>query len=354
MGPYPEISLAAARKRAFEYRQLVADGVDPIAARDTKRAAARVEDARTVTFADCVGLYLKAHGDSWRSAKHRLQWSSSLATYASQIGKLPVHAIDTGLVLKCVEPLWGTKSETASRLRGRIERVLDFARVRGYRTGENPARWRGHLDNLLPKVTKVKTVQHHAALPYPEVGKFMDALRQQGGVAAKALEFLILTATRSGETLGATWNEIDLNARMWTVPGNRMKGGKEHRVPLSDDAVGVLTDMQAIRQGDYVFPSVRGPLSSMALAALLKRMKRNDITTHGFRSTFRDWCAERTTYENHVVEMALAHAIPSAVEAAYRRGDLFDKRARLMADWAAFCARPSTPDSKVLPIGRRK
>jgi integrase len=357
MGPYPEVSLATARKRAFEYRQLVTDGADPIADRDAKRAAARVEDAKMITFDDCVAKYIAAHVDGWRNAKHRQQWSNTLATYASPVfGKLPVRAIETGLVVRAIEPLWSAKPETASRLRGRIERVLDWAKVRGYRVGENPARWRGHLDHLLPAKSKVRKVEHHAALPYAEIGKFMDDLCQQQGIAASALKFLILTGTRTGETLGATWNEIDLDARAWVIPGSRMKGGKEHRVPLSDDAVGVLIHMQAIGHSDYVFPSIRDgrPLSQIALAMLLRRMKLGDITVHGFRSTLKDWASERTNYENHVVEMALAHAIPSAVEAAYRRGDLFEKRARLMSDWAAFCAEPSIAPSTVVSIKARR
>jgi integrase len=359
MGPYPEVSLAKARSRAFEYRQLVADGIDPIAERDAKRAAARVEDAKAVTFDDCVTLYLKAHADGWRSVKHRQQWGATVAAYVSPVfGKLPVAAIDTGLVMRALEPIWSAKPETASRLRGRIERILDWAKVRGYRLGENPARWRGHLDHLLPAKSKVRRAAHYAALPYAEIGKFMGDLRQQDGVAARALEFLILTATRSGETRAAVWDEIDFDARMWVIPASRMKAGKEHRVPLSNAAVAILKAMQAIRHSDYIFPSTRGnrPLSEVALWTLLRRVNRGDITTHGFRSTFRDWAAERTNYENHVVEMALAHVVSNAVEAAYRRGDLFEKRRRLMDDWAAFCAKPSTPDTKVVPIrgARRK
>jgi integrase len=357
MGPYPEISLATARKRAFEFRQLLADGVDPIAERDAKRAAARVEDAKTITFDDCVGKYIAAHADGWRSAKHRQQWDATIAAYVSPVfGKLPVAAIDTGLVMRALEPIWSSKPETASRLRGRIERVLDWAKVRGYRIGENPARWRGHLDHLLPAKSKVRKAAHYAALSYAEIGQFMDALRQQDGVAARALEFLILTATRSGETRGANWGEIELDARTWTIPANRMKTGKEHRVPLSDAALGVLTAMQAIRHSDsdLVFPGRQGRLPDAALFALLRRMNRADVTAHGFRSSFRDWAAERTNYENHVVEMALAHAIPNAVEAAYRRGDLFEKRVRLMNDWARYCSEPSAVPSAVVPIGRRK
>jgi integrase len=357
MGPYPEIDLKTARKRAFEYRQFLADGVDPIAERDAKRAAVRVEDAKTITFDDCVGRYIAAHADGWRSAKHRQQWSATVATYASPVfGKLPVAAIDTGLVVRALEAIWSDKPETASRLRGRIERILDWAKVRGYRLGENPARWRGHLDHLLPAKSKVRKAAHYAALPYAEVGQFMDRLRQEEGVTARVLELIILTATRSGEARGATWGEIDINARTWTIPASRMKTGKEHRVPLSDDAIRVVTAMQAIRHSgsDLVFPGRQGRLSDAALFALLRRMQRGDFTAHGFRSSFRDWAAERTNYENHVVEMALAHAIPNAVEAAHRRGDLFDKRRQLMDSWAEFCALHTAASNSVVPIGRRR
>jgi integrase len=356
MGPYPEVSLAAARKRAFEYRQSLAEGVDPLAKRNAKRAAARVEDARTINFDDCAKAYIEAHVDGWRNAKHRAQWASSLKTYVSPVfGHLPVRAIDTGLVMRVLEPMWASKAETANRLRGRIEAVLSWAHVRGYRLGDNPARWRGHLDHLLPAKAKVRKVEHHAALPYAEVGKFVVTLDRQEGVAASALKFLVLTAARMGEALGASWHEISFDTRTWTIPAGRMKGGREHRVPLSDAAVAVLRNMQAIRRGDYVFPGGREgkPLSQTSLLNLL-HATRSEVTAHGFRSTFRDWAAERTNYENHVVEQALAHAIGNAVEAAYRRGDLFDKRRRLMDDWAEFCATPSAAPSSVVPIGRRK
>jgi len=234
--------------------------------------------------------------------------------------------------------------------------VLDWAKVRGYRTGENPARWRGHLDHLLPAKAKVRKVEHHAALSYARIGAFLAALRKQNGIAARALEFLVLTATRTGETLGATWDEVDMGAKLWTIPAGRMKAGKEHRVPLSDAALGVLQQMHDIRHGDYVFPGGRDhrPLSEMSLLMLLRRMGHGDITAHGFRSTFRDWAAERTTFAREVAEMALAHAIPSAVEAAYRRGDLFDKRRKLMDAWAAYCAKVETDAGKVVALARAR
>jgi integrase len=257
-----------------------------------------------------------------------------------------VHAIDTGLVIKALEPIWTTIPETASRTRGRIELVLDWATARGYRKGDNPARWRGHLDHLLPSRAKLQKVKHHAALPYADVGAFMAELRAQPGTAARALEFLILTAARRGEVLGARWDEIDLNGAVWTIPGARMKGGREHRVPLSEPAVAVLKSMAAVRHGDHVFPGRgRAVLSTMAFTYLLRRMGRDDgFTVHGCRSTFRDWAAECTSFPNEVLEMALAHAVGNKVEAAYRRGDLVEKRRRLMDEWAAFCKRPAATE----------
>jgi integrase len=249
-----------------------------------------------------------------------------------------VQAIDLALVMKALEPIWTIKSETASRLRGRIEAVLDWAKVRGYRSGENPARWRGHLDKLLPARAKIQKVEHHPALPYREIGTFMEKLRGQDGIAARALEVLILTAARTGEIIGGQWDEIDLQEEVWVIPEARMKAGREHRVPLSGAALAVLEQMDAIREGDFVFPGGKKgkPLSNMAMLALLKRMGRDDLTVHGFRSTFRDWAAERTDFPREVVEMALAHTIENKVEAAYRRGDLFQKRRKLMEAWGDF------------------
>ena len=270
-------------------------------------------------------------------------------------GELPVAAIDTGLVMKALEPLWTTTTETASRVRGRIESVLDWATTREYRTGENPARWRGHLDNLLPARSKVQKVEHHAAMPYTDVGAFMARLRQQAGAGARALELAILTAGRSGEVLGARCDEFDMGAAVWTVPAGRMKAGREHRVPLSAAAMDVLVPMLAVREGDFVFAGSRAgmPLSNMAMAMVLRRMELPELTVHGFRSTFRDWAAERTAYPSEVVEMALAHTVGNKVEAAYRRGDLFDKRRKLMDEWAKYCgivAADST--ASVVPLRR--
>jgi integrase len=292
-----------------------------------------------MTFDVCAEAYIEAHKASWKNGKHAEQWHGSLRNYASPVfGSSPVQAIDLALVMKALEPVWQTKSETASRLRGRIEAVLDWARVHGYRKGENPARWRGHLDKLLPARAKIQKVVHHPALPYSEIADFMVSLRSQEGIAARALEFLILTAARTGEIIGARWDEVDLKEKIWTVPGLRMKAGREHRVPLSGPALATVKNMNEIRESDFVFPGGRKgkPLSNMAMLALLKRIGRNDLTTHGFRSTFRDWAAERTNFPREVVEMALAHTIENKVEAAYRRGDLFQKRRQLMEAWARF------------------
>jgi integrase len=266
-------------------------------------------------------------------------------------GSLPVQAIDVGLVMKVLEPIWSTKPETAGRVRGRIESVLDWASARGYRQGENPARWRGHIENLLPKKGMVRRVEHHAALPYTEIGTFIAELRKQEGVAAQALEFTILTAARTGEVIGAKWDEFDLGERLWTVPGERMKAGKEHRVPLSDAALAIVEKMAEIRQSEFVFPGGRAnrPLSNMAFFMLLRRMGCGDLTAHGFRSSFRDWAAERTAFPAEVADMALAHVVSDKVKAAYRRGDLFQKRRQLSDAWAKFCATPPS-GSKVVPI----
>lgn len=353
LGPLDLISLAEARARATTARKLLLDGIDPIEMRRQERAEARLQAAQGVTFEDCAKRYIAAHEASWRNEKHRAQWSSTLATYAYPvIGSLPVAAIDTGLVLKVLEPIWTEKPETASRLRGRIETVLDWATVRTYRAGPNPARWKGHLAKLLPSKSKVAKVKHHSALPYVEIGAFMVELRQQVGYGARALEFTILTAARTGEVIGATWPEIDLDAAVWTIPAGRMKAGREHRVPLAARAVEILKGLER-DQGEYVFPGGKKgkPLSQMALLATLRRMERGDLTTHGFRSTFRDWAAEQTAYPHEAAELALAHTVSDKVEAAYRRGDMFDKRRRMMADWATYCSKVSaTEGAAVVPI----
>ncbi|WP_316186210.1 MULTISPECIES: tyrosine-type recombinase/integrase [unclassified Bradyrhizobium] len=351
LGSFSIFGLGEARAKAAEYRRQVYEGIDPIEARRAQRAQAALKAAAALTFEECTKQYLAAHSAGWRNAKHAAQWSSTLKAYAEPvIGSLSVHSIDTALVMKIIEPLWSKKPETASRLRGRIEAVLDWATARGFRQGENPARWRGHLDKLLPARAKVRKVKHHAALPYDELPAFMIGLRAQEGVAARALEFLILTAARTGEVIGARPDEI--KDKVWTVPAGRMKASKEHRVPLSESAFAIVETLRNGQGGSHLFPGSKRdkPLSNMAMLALLDRMGRSDLTAHGFRSTFRDWAAECTNYSNEVVEMALAHTISSKVEAAYRRGDLFDKRRALMSDWATFCASSAGADQKIVSI----
>jgi integrase len=350
LGPLHTVTLADAREQALKARRLLLDGVDPIEARRAGRMNVAIDAARGVTFSECSDRYFAAHQAGWRSAAHREQWKNSIANYALPvIGALSIAAIDTALVLKVLEPIWNTKSETASRVRGRIESVIDWGKARGYRQGENPARWRGHLDKLLPSRNKVARVEHHAALPYVDLPAFMASLRARDGTNERALEFTILTAARTGEVLGARWAEIDLASATWTVPAGRMKALREHRVPLSKRAVEILESLP--REGEYVFPGARGgPLSSMALFMTLRRLERGDLTTHGFRSTFRDWAAETTAYPTELCEIVLAHAVGSQVEAAYRRGDMFDKRRRLMADWATYCAAPTVSRAIVVPI----
>jgi integrase len=341
LGPLHTVGLASARQRAQKCREQRLDGVDPLAAKKDAQTAARIEATKTITFKACAEAYIHAHQAGWRNPKHRAQWPATLSTYAYPVfGDLPVQTIDTGLVLRAIEPIWTIKPETASRLRGRIESVIGWASTKGYRpSGENPARWKDHLENLLPAKSKVRRVEHHAALPYGQLPAFMAELRWQEGVGALALEFAILTAARTGEVIGARWDEIDMGGRLWTIPGTRMKAGKEHRVPLSEAAMAIVEAMTALRQGDFIFPGgkARRPLSNMALLMTLRRMGRDDLTAHGFRSTFSDWCAERTAYPSEVREMALAHTVGDKVEAAYRRGDLFEKRRRVMHDWAMFC-----------------
>jgi integrase len=341
LGSASAFSLAEARERAREARRLVADGIDPIETRNAKRMATALGNAKRMTFKECAESYIAANKAGWSNLKHAAQWPSSLDTYVYPVfGELPVDTIDTALVTMAIEPTWSTKPETASRVRGRIESVLDWAKVRGYRQGENPARWRGHLENLLPKKAKVRRVEHHAALPYSEIAAFMAELRQkQPSAAALGLEFAILTAARTGDVIGARWSEINSNDRLWTVPGERMKAGREHRVPLSDAALAVVEKMAAVRQGDFMFPGGKAgtPLNHASLLMVIRRrMARNDLTVHGFRSTFRDWAAERTNFPGEVAEMALAHIVSGKVEAAYRRGDLFEKRREIMAAWANF------------------
>jgi integrase len=349
LGPFHTVSLQEARERARNARHQLFDGLDPLETRRTERARAALEQAKAVTFEEATTAYFNAHQAKWRNAKHRAQFLSTMREYAfPKLGKLAVADVDLGSVLEVLEPIWATKTETASRVRGRIEAVLDWAAVRKLRSGDNPARWKGHLQHVLPARARLAKPKHHAALPYAEVPAFMAALRQRDGIAARALEFTILTAARTGEVTGARWDEIDLAEKTWTVPSARMKGSREHRVPLTDRAIEILTSTPKEDGNAFVFigPRARG-LSNMAMAAVLRRMDQEEVTVHGFRSAFRDWAAETTAFPNHVVEMALAHTVGNKVEAAYRRGDLFGKRRRLMAEWAKYCT--SLPAEKVGP-----
>lgn len=340
LGPVRLYSLAEARVRAFALCRQIAEGGHPLAERQARKSAARLDKAREMSFGACAAAYVEAHAAGWRGPKNREQWESSLRTYAHSLDKIPVAEIDVALIMRVLDPIWAKKSETASRVRARIEAVLDWAATRGYRQGDNPARWRGHLENLLPKVTKVRAVEHHAAMPYAHIAEFMRELRQQAGIIARALEFCILTGTRSGEVLGARWEEFDDTAKLWIIPAPRTKSGREHRVPLSDAAVAIVRSMAAVRVSDYVFPGARlgRPLSRMAFHELLRKMRpAGSVTAHGFRSTFRDWAAEQTSFPAELAEMALGHQVGDAVERAYRRSDQFEKRRTLAEAWAAYC-----------------
>lgn len=353
LGGFPAVPLAMARERAREAKGKIWAGVDPLEEKAARCRAVIDARAMAVTFSDAAGHFIKAQEPGWRNAKHAQQWRNTLETYAYPvIGKSLVRDVNLTQVMAILEPIWREKTETASRVRSRIELVLDWATARGYRDGLNPARWRGHLDKLLARPTKVKRTAHHTALPIDKVPGFMTELRKQGGIAARAMEFLVLTAARSGEVRGATWAEIDLDSRLWVIPASRMKAEREHRVPLSDAAMALLAALPGGSGDRLVFQSPRGgTLSDMTLTAVLRRMTV-DAVPHGFRSTFRDWCAERTHFPSEVAEMALAHAVGDKVEAAYRRGDLFEKRRLLMAEWAAFCAR-SGAAGDVIPIKKR-
>ena len=367
LGPIHTISLAEARLKAEEARKKLLDGIDPIELRDEGRAArkavaakAMADAARMMTFRECADAYVRSHRDAWKNAKHAAQWESTFSetrrgslvfpALTAVINDLPVAEIDTALVLKVLEPIWKTKTETAVRARGRIELVLSWAAAREYRRGDNPARWRGHLQTMLPAPGKIARVEHHRAVPYREIGSFVEELRARSGVSAKALEFTILTAARTSEAIEARWSEIDLVNKIWIVPGERMKAGREHRVPLSDRLLEILDELP--REGDCLFPGARKdrPISNMAMLELVRGMRGMGATVHGFRSSFRDWAAEMTSYPSEMAEIALAHIVSDKTEAAYRRGDMMEKRRRLMEDWASYCEREDSADSKVIPI----
>ena len=372
LGSYPSLSLADARARARAIREKIFSGVDPVEERHAAQRALIAEQRKAITFADAARRYIAAHAAGWKNPKHGAQWTATISTFANPvIGELAVSEIETAHIVSILEPIWTTKSETASRLRGRIESVLDWAKVRGFREGENPARWKGHLALLLPAKGKVAKVEHHAALDYRRIGAFMSALKEMEGMGARALEFAIVTAARSGEVRGAKWVEIDFGAKVWIIPAERMKAGREHRIPLSDAALKLLGGLPRFADCELIFPNGRaGQLSDMTLTAAIRRMDEaaakaggdawrdsagSIVTAHGFRSSFRDWAGEMTAHPREVTEHALAHRLKDKAEAAYARGDLLHKRRRLMADWADYCSRPSVaPTASVTPIRKAK
>lgn len=338
LGGYPDVTLAGAYDKARQARAKIDSGTDPILHRKQVLSELMAQQATEITFSQAATQYIAAQSDGWRNPKHRQQWANTLETYANPvIGKMLVRDVNHNHVLQILEPIWKIKTETATRVRGRIESVLDWATVRKHRTGENPARWKGHLEHMLAAPGKLAKVEHHSALPIDDMPTFMAALSKRDGTAARALEFVILTAARSGEVRGMTWGEIDSESNIWTVPGDRMKAGKEHRVPLSTPLVRMLVRPSKCKDTDLVFPATNGAMiSDMSMTAVLRRMEAKAVP-HGFRSTFRDWAAERTDYPRDMAEMALAHTVSDKVEAAYRRGDMLDKRRQMMQDWADFC-----------------
>lgn len=357
LGPCDAIGLAEARDRARAARRLVKLGADPIehrgAALKAEREVALKGMASRMTFAECAGAYQKEHLATFRNAKHRAQWRTSLGQANAAFGKLNVAEIDTPAVVKFLTPIWAKTPETGSRLRGRIEKVLDWAKARGFRDGENPARWKGHLQHLLKARPKA---EHHAAMPFAELPAFLGTLRDKDSISARALEFAILTAARSSEVREATWAEIDLAKQLWTVPASRMKAGREHTVPLSDRTLEILQSLP--RVGELVFPGAREgrPLSDMAMTQLLRGMDGNGFRVHGFRSSFRDWAGDRTAFDREVIEHALAHKLPDKVEASYRRSSAIEKRRRLMDAWAGYCTTPpvGAGGDVVVPLGKQR
>lgn len=340
LGSASVVSLAEARNLALDLKRQVQKGVDPLNAKRTGVERIQKESAKAPTFKDCAEGYIGAHRSGWSNAKHAAQWSSTLATYAfPEIAERPVAEIDTSAMLKILNPIWASKNETANRVRNRIECILDWAAAQNMRQTANPARWKGHLAMLLPNPHRVHKVQHRPALPFSEISAFVAGLRERHALSALALEFCILTASRTGEVIAAKWSEIDFEQRLWTVPAERMKTRRPHRVPLSAEAMTVLHELEKASSSDFVFSVGRGDkhLSNMAMLTLLRRMERADITVHGFRSTFRDWAAETTEFPNELVEMALSHTVGNQVEAAYRRGDMLERRQKLMDAWAQYC-----------------
>lgn len=360
LGSLISVGLAEARRKAGDCRKLLSDGHDPIEQRERDQALIRDAKAKSTTFEPVAREYIAQRKAGWKSAKHSAQWINTLETYAFPlIGSKPVSAVSTDDVLRILTPIWYSKPETATRVRQRLEVIFDYARVKGHATGENPARWRGHLDHALPKRSKINSVEHHSALPYSEIAPFMAQLRELDTIAASALEFVILTTARTGEARGALPDEFDIEAGVWTIPAARMKAKKEHRIPLSPRALEIVKKALKMRDdkaGPYLFQGARKgrPLSENALLVVLqKTLGRPDLTVHGFRSCFRDWAGEATNFPREVAEAALAHTIKDKSEAAYARGDLFEKRRKLMASWANNC-QSIKHDTKVVPIKRRK
>jgi integrase len=351
LGSVATISLKEAREKARQYRALLIDHIDPLDHRDRERSARIAASATRMTFEQCAMAYISAHRADWRSQTHAAQWPTSLRTHVfPMLGKIDVREIDTALVVKALEKVWKERQVTAARLRGRVESILDWATVSGFRFGDNPARWSGHLEHLLASPGKLR-IEHHAALPWRDVPAFMAQLREIKGTAARALEFLVLCAARAGEVRGATWNfEIDLDNAVWVIPPARMKSNREHRVPLSARCIEILREMEATRTGDFVFPGRDGKVGRGTFHRLLKNLGRTDITAHGFRSSFRDWCGENTNFPREIAEAALAHVTGNAVERAYRRGDALQKRRQLMEAWSRFCASPPQIEAGVVPI----
>ena len=359
LGALNYISLADARIKAAECRKMLVEGNDPLKISNNNKNKKRLEDAKTTTFKQCAEKYIETHKPTWKNAKHAWQWGNSLEKFVyGTFGNIAVQDIDTNLVMKALEPIWQTKTETATRVRGRIESILDWAKVREYRTGENPARWRGHLENLLPRPSKFQKIEHQPSLPYQKIAEFMQALKKQEGMAALALQFTILTASRTSEAIEATWQEIDLKNQIWIVPENRIKAGREHKVPLSDAAIVVLQTVKKQQEmldykskdaaSNFVFSGFKqgNPLSNTAMLMLLRRMKSDDVTVHGMRSSFRNWAAEQTNYPREVAEAAIAHANGDKAEAAYLRSDFFEKRRQMMDAWARYCETPQSHNDK--------
>lgn len=355
LGPLHTVGLADARELARKARLLLNEGIDPMQHKAATIEKAKANQAKNKIFNECMAEYIKSHKESWSNEKHQKQWEATLLEYACpHFGKMNVRLVNTELVLRVLEPIWKTKTETATRVRERLERVLSWASTMGYREGENPARWHGHLQELLPAPSKIKTVKHHPSLPYMEVGAFYRLLQVEKGIAARALQFAILTACRTGEAIFAKWEEFDLSRGVWEIPKERMKAKKAHRVPLVKETLAILERVQGL-DPVWVFPGRKegSPMSNMAMANVLERMQRGDITVHGFRSTFRVWAAEQTVYPKEMAELALAHAVGSAVEEAYQRSDLFERRRALMKDWADWCklVQPSSGQGQVAMLG---